>query len=173
MRAGFAVGLLLMLAAFSPPAQAPVPEPSQQTVPKSWIPEKKPEQAPPITLDVPPRQASAYSHATGLTCSSQQGGLAPSARNFVEGYAGGMAALEAGRFEEAIGRLEGAAGYARSAREWTAIEMMRIRAFSKLGNDAELIASIEALLAMKECLPEDRLQEYRRMLEQARERLTR
>ncbi len=173
--AAIAIGLTLLLAAFAPPGRSPAPlEPSrQQAIPKSWIPEQKAEQAPPITLDVPARQPSTYKHPNALTCSTPDTRLAASARNFVEAYQGAKVALEANRLEDTLNCLERATAYARSEREWMAIEMMRVVAFSKLGNDAELVATLEAMLSAKECLPADKLQEYQRMLEDARGRLGR
>jgi hypothetical protein len=174
MRGTFAIGLALMLTAFAPPERAPAPiEPTQQqAIPKSWVPDQKPDQPPPITLDVVPKAPSAYSHGSNLACRSSSGsGLRASSRQFVEGYQAMMTAFRNEQFSEAIRLAEIAASHANDAREWTAIEQMRIGAFDKLGNDMELIAALEAALAARDCLSPQQTADYRQQLEKARKRL--
>jgi hypothetical protein len=172
---GFApVGLVLMLAAFAPPERTPAPlEPTQQqAIPKSWIPEQKSDQAPPITLGIAPRPPSAYSHGTDLACRPSTGsGPRASSRQFVERYQATMMAFRNDQFSEAIRLAEIATAYAKDAREWTAIEQIRIGSFAKLGNDTELIASLEAALTAKDCLSSQQTDDYREQLEETRKRL--
>jgi hypothetical protein len=157
MRRFAALGLALMLAAFAPPDRAPVPEPSQQApIPKSWM----------------PGTTSVYSHGADLICKSS-GGPQAASKPFVQSFQAASAAFKSGHFEEAIRLAEIAAAYPRSGRQWMGIEDIRIHSFFKLGNDGELIASLEAALSAKGCLSEEKTVEYRRMLEAARARLPR
>jgi hypothetical protein len=166
------MSLVVMLAAFAPPEQVPMPlEPTQQqSIPKSWVPEKAPSKAPPTTLDVTPKSPSTYSHGTNLVCRSS-GGPSGAARQFVEAYQGAATAFRNNQFSEAIRLAEVAAAFANDAWQWAAIEQMRVGAFDKLGNDAELIASLEALLATRDCLSSPQTANYRALLKEARRRL--
>jgi hypothetical protein len=172
MRTTIAIGLTLALAAFAPPERAPAPlEPSQQqAIPKSWVPEKKTGQSPPITLGVTPRAPSAYSHGADLVC-APGGGPQAVPKEFVNAYQAATTAARNNQFAEAVRQAEIAAAYAKGAREWNAIEQIRILCFERLGNDHELIASIEAALASKDCLNEPQTANLRQMLEEARRRL--
>ena len=155
---GIAAGLALLLAASGPPDQAPIPEPSrQQSPPGSWTPENG------------PGQASAYRHETGLVCRSS--GPEAASKQFVESINGATVAFKDGRLEETIRLLEIAAAHARSDRQWMGIEEIRILTFSRVGNDPELIASLEVALSAKGCLSEDKAAEYQQELEAARKRV--
>lgn len=172
MRTTIAIGLTLALAAFAPPDMPPdnLQPTQQQAIPKSWVPEKKPDQAPPITLDVAPRAPSAYRHGTDLVC-GPGGGPRAVPKEFVNAYQAATTAVRNNQFAEAVRQAEIAAAYAKGAREWSAIEQIRILCFERLGNDHELIASIEAALASKDCLNELQTANLRQMLEEARRRL--
>lgn len=168
---------MFSLTGFSPPARPPID--AQQVIPKSWIPEKpleqkEPEQETPkqpeITVNVTPKTPSAYRHPTAVDCPKTDGGPAKSTRGFVESYTAAKAALDTGRYSDAISSAEIAAGYARTGGEWMAIEGMRIIAFARLQNDVELIASVEAALATG-CLSPIQTANYRELLDGARLRL--
>jgi len=176
MREKLAVVILAVLAltGFSPPQRPPLE--AQQVVPKSWIPEKPPEQdapkPPDITLNVTPKTPSAYRHPEGGVCSLAGNGEPMKVKKeFVESYVQAKAAVDAGRYEDAIALAELAAGHSYDARQWTAIEGIRIVAFSRLNNDAELVAALEAALSLAGCIPQAQVSNYQELLEGARERL--
>jgi len=170
MRRFAALGLTLMLAGFAPPDRAPVPESSQQQpVPKSWIPQTKPDQAPPITLEATPRQRSAYTHTYDLKCTDAPS--QPSARTFVDAYQGALAAIQDVRFNDAVRFAEIAAQNANSFREWMAVENLRVLAFIGLKDDVELVATLEALLSSKGCLMAGQEATFRNLLGEAQSRM--
>ena len=172
MRRTITAGLLLMLAGFAPPDRPPASlEPTQQqAIPKSWVPEKKPDQAPPITLDVTPRAPSAYTHGRDLVCEPVSGPRGVP-KEFVDAYQAARVAIQNNQFAEALRQVELAAPYARDAREWIVIEQMRLLCFHELGNDLEIVASLEVLLASKNCVGGPQVKNYRNLLDEARARL--
>lgn len=171
MRRFVAAGLTLALSAFAPPQpEIDYPERAQQNPPKSWIPEKAPEKAPPVTLNATPKQPSDYRHSTELVCQGNGPQAVP--KEFVEAYRPAQMAVQEKRFSDAIRFAEIAAQYAKGAREWIAIESIRILAFATLKNDdTELVASLEAVLASKGCLSAAQETNFRNLLGEARSRM--
>ena len=146
-----AAGSALLLAAF---ALEPVTAPIQEQ-PPGWMPEKG--------------QASVYSHETGLT--RPPPGAEAASKSFVEAAHGATVAFRDGRLEDSIRLAETAASHTRSDRQWIRIEEIRIQSFSRLGNDPELIASLDVVLSARGCLTEESAAEYRQMREAARKRV--
>lgn len=171
MRSFAILGFAMVLAAFAPPDRPTTRlEPTQQpAIPKTWVPPSKPDQPPAAALEDTPRAPSVYRHGHDLVC--VQSGPSRVPKEFVDAYQAATNAVRNNQFEEAVRQAEIAAAYARGAREWTAIEQIRILSFERLGNDRELIASAEAALASKDCLDELQTANLRQVLEEARKRL--
>jgi hypothetical protein len=166
----------LALAAFAPPQVKR--EQAQQEQQKSWIPERNQDkdQSPVAPSDPPsaktPRLSSAYRHPEGAVCSPAADSAPMKVKKeFVDSYMGAKAAVDAGRYEDAIALAELAAGYSHDARQWVSVEGIRIVAFSNLKNDAELVAALEAVLSLAGCIPAAQIANYQEILDAARQRV--
>lgn len=144
--------------AASPAAQADdptAPRPIQQTLPKSWIPERQPETKDPIVAAPQPTLApSSITHAPpGLTCpTSHPNRPGKATRDFVEAYAAARDAFSRKRWAEALTLAEAAAQRATSALDFDAVENLRLGAAHALGDTALETTAAKAIKGLG-CAP--------------------
>jgi hypothetical protein len=152
MRTLCVFGLVLLLGGFTPPQrQSDLPDRTQLVLPKSWIPDRKPDTDPPIIVPGPPaaEEPEAPPSPPGFTseasrCVLERGDFSPEFRDAVDAA---QAEHEAGDNEEALRLVETASGLATSDLQRYLVDMLRVQVFKSMRNREGNEAALRSLIA--------------------------
>lgn len=152
MRTLSALCLAALLAGFAPPERQVESDRAQLSQPKSWIPEKKQDAAPPITTLVDPlgkEQAEPPSSIPGWTprdsdCTLEKGDFSPDFKAAVDAA---QEALSAGDVDQALKSTETASGFATSDLQRYLVDMLRVQIFKSKRNRQGYEAALRSMIA--------------------------
>ena len=147
------MSLALLLAGFTPPPRQPESaDQAQLALPKSWIPERKPDTDPPIIVPVdppvpaepvtPPSLPGAAPEASA--CIAEQGDFSPEFRDAVDAA---QVEHEAGDNEAALKSVETASGLATTDLQRYLVDMLRGQVFKSMRNRQGYEAALRSLIA--------------------------
>jgi hypothetical protein len=164
----FVLGSTIFLSAFGPPRLQS--KPAQQTGPKTWIPEAKPEtplttppEAPPAPTPPAVTPPDLLTHAPiDMRCDAPSSRPREATKAFVESYSAAIRALDDRRYIDALTNAEKAAKEAAGSSQWGAIEQLRVAAFAGLDDPAHVLTTIDTVVAQG-CAPAAILRNYRDM----------